>query len=177
LIGHRENVIWTADVLKKKHWIDKFTRIVFVEFTTYNPNTNLFTTSLITFEMPSTGVILTRVQIYTFRLFSYLGGFGIFVILCELCALACVIYFIGLEMKQIKRDGRQHFKSFWNSLQFVTLLTSVTCVIMYLLRHAMTSVAVDKIKKLKGLPPFIHFLNSHMLIFKINPFDILFYAF
>jgi hypothetical protein len=80
-------------------------------------------------------------------------------------------------MKQIKRDGRQHFKSFWNSLQFVTLLTSVTCVIMYLLRHAMTSVAVDKIKKLKGLPPFTYFSNSQILIFKIKPLNILLYAF
>ncbi|XP_053393414.1 polycystin-1-like [Mercenaria mercenaria] len=149
LIGQRENVIRMADLLQLDNWIDKLTRIVFVEFTTYNPNINLFTTALITFEMPTTGVILKRVQIYTFRLFSYLGGFGIFVILCELCSLVCVIYFIGLELKQIKRDGKRHFLSFWNSLQFVTLLTSVTCVVMYLLRHAMTSVAVDKVTKLK----------------------------
>lgn len=150
LTGGKNHVTQKTDILQEQNWIDKLTRIVIVEFTIYNPNINLFTTTLISFEMPTTGVILKHVQIYTFRLFSYLGGFGIFVILCELCALGCVVYFIGLELKQIKLDGRGHFLSFWNCLQFVTLLASITCVIMYLLRHAMTSVAVETVTRLRG---------------------------
>lgn len=150
LVGGLHHVTKMVDNLQELHWINKFTRILFVEFTIYNPNTNLFTTAQISFEMPTTRKFLNRVQIFTFRLFSYLGSLGIFVVLCELIALVCVLYFVGLELKQIKRDGRRHFTSFWNCLQFLTLLTSLTCVIMYLLKHAMTSNAVDRVTKLKG---------------------------
>ena len=150
LIGQRSHVTNMAAVLERHDWIDKYTRVVIVEFTIYNPNTNLFTTTQVSLELPTTGIILTTSHIYTFRLFTYLGAYSIFVILCELCALTCVLYFIGLELKQIRRERMKHFHSFWNVLQFVTLLASMTCVIMYLLRHAMTSVAVDRVTKLKG---------------------------
>lgn len=149
LIGQRSHVIKMADYLKTNSWIDKWTRIVFVEFTTYNPNVNLFTDVQISFEMPTTGIIVSRTQIYTFRLFSYLGGLGIFVILCELAALVCVMYFLALELRHIKGAGRRHFNSFWNCLQFLKLMISLTCVMIYLLRHAMTSAVVERITKLK----------------------------
>ena len=151
LIGPKNNVIRTAKGLQDNGWIDKYTRLLLVEFTIYNPNVNLFSATQISFELPTTGTVAVRTHIYTFRLFSYLGGFGIFVIICELAALACVLYFISLEIKQLKQDGRKHFKSFWNSLQFVTLTTSVICVIMYLLKHGMTVLAVEQVKRLKGI--------------------------
>lgn len=150
LIGPNSHVSHTAASLEDSGWLDKFTRLLLVEFTVYNPNVNLFSSVQISFEMPTTGTFAVRTHIYTFRLFSYLGGFGIFVVICELAALSCVLYFISLEIKQLKQDGRKHFKSFWNTLQFWTLLTSVTCVVMYLLKHAMTALAVEKVKRLKG---------------------------
>lgn len=157
LIGPFSHVTKTIAFLEGSDWIDKYTRLLFVEFTIYNPNVNLFTSTQISFELPTTGTVATRTHIYTFRLFSYIGGVGIFVILCELAALACVLYFISLEIKQWKQEGKKHFRSFWNCLQFITLLTSVTCVIMYLLKHAMTALAVERIKRLKGMfIPYLH---------------------
>ncbi|XP_052783774.1 polycystic kidney disease protein 1-like 2 [Mya arenaria] len=149
LIGPRSHVTNMVATLKMNNWIDRYTRLVMLEFTTYNPNTNLFTVGQVSFELPTTGLILSQAQIYTFRLFSYLGGYGIFVIISELCAFACVVYFIALELKQIRTDGRKHFRSFWNMMQFLTLLISVICVVMYLLRHAMTAIAVESVTKLK----------------------------
>ena len=101
-------------------------------------------------EMATTGIIIPKAHFFTFRLFNYLGAYGIFMIVCELTALVCVVYFVGLELKQVRRQGRSHFRSFWNCFQLCTMMTSIICVVMYLLRHAMTTLAMKKITKLEG---------------------------
>lgn len=41
--------------LKENHWVDLYTRAVSLEFTTYNPNINLFSYVLYMLEFPTTG--------------------------------------------------------------------------------------------------------------------------
>ena len=150
LIGKSDRVLNTVDSLIEARWIDKFTRAIFVEFTLYNPQVNVFSTVLLAFEMPTTGQFYIKSSIKTFRLFSYLGGYGIFVILCELAALSCVIYFIVREVRLMKRSGRKYFRSFWNLAELVNLLMAITAIIMYIIRHAITQHAVKRVTRLRG---------------------------
>ncbi|XP_052262319.1 polycystic kidney disease protein 1-like 2 isoform X2 [Dreissena polymorpha] len=150
LIGSPGHVTQITTQLEHHNWIDQHTRLLTVEFTVYNPNTNLFTNVQIAFELPSMGHVVTRSQIFTFRLFPYHGGYGRVMMLCELAALGCMLYCIGLQVNQLRRNGRQHFQRFWNCFQFLTLLGSVACMVMYVVRHALTSITLGKLKQLQG---------------------------
>ncbi|KAK3612419.1 hypothetical protein CHS0354_032020 [Potamilus streckersoni] len=149
LLGEKSNVQNMLAILEKNSWIDRYTRVVFVEFTVYNPNINLFTTVFIVLEMPTTGSFISETRVNTFRLFSYLGGYGVFVILCELSALACVIYFLGREIKSFRQEGRMYFMSFWNCMELSSLCGSLVSVVMYLMRLALTTYTVQKVTKLR----------------------------
>ena len=50
----------TVQYLKKNLWLDRFTRAVFVEFTVYNGNRNLFSTTVLLAEfLPTAGLVAT----------------------------------------------------------------------------------------------------------------------
>ncbi|KAK3091662.1 hypothetical protein FSP39_021645 [Pinctada imbricata] len=149
LIGKKDRVVETLDELLEFEWINKYSRVLFIEFTVYNPQANMFSTVLIVFEMPTIGQLHINYSIKTFRLFSYLGGYGIFVILSEIAALACVVYFIVREVKIFKRTRTTYLKSFWNIAELVNLLLAITAIVMYILRHILTQHAVKKVTKLR----------------------------
>lgn len=150
LIGSEPRVSRLLEQLSTKEWIDRYTRVIFIEFTVYNPNVNMFSTVTIAFEMPTTGQLIKQVSIKTFRLFSYLGGYGIFVIICEIASLACVIYFIVRECRHIRRLKGEYFRSFWNCVELLNLSLALVSFVMYIIRHAITSNKVKKVKKLRG---------------------------
>ncbi|RWS19231.1 polycystin-2-like protein, partial [Leptotrombidium deliense] len=52
----------TVKMLKQHLWIDRGTRVVFMDFTTYNPNVNLFVVSKLVAEFPATGGMMTSWQ-------------------------------------------------------------------------------------------------------------------
>ncbi|XP_021359195.1 uncharacterized protein LOC110454143 [Mizuhopecten yessoensis] len=148
-IGKRERAFQFLSDLRQKNWIDRYTRSVFLMFTVYNANVNMFSTVNIVFELPSTGEFMVKENIKAFRLFSYLGGYGIFVIFCEVSAAISVIYFFIRECKKIRKEKKIYFKSFWNILELLTMLTAMGCIVMYLIRHFITAVAVSSVTKLR----------------------------
>lgn len=150
LIGKRERAFQFVKDLREKIWIDRYTRAVFLMFTVYNVNVNMFSTVNVVFELPPTGEFLVKENIKTFRLFSYLGGYGIFVIFCEVSAAISVIYFFVRECKRIRKERKAYFKSFWNTLELLTMLTALGAIVMYIIRHFITAVAVASVTKLRG---------------------------
>lgn len=58
-LGYNEETAWTviAD-LHSHNWFDEQTRAIFIEFTVYNPNVNLFATAFLFTEMTPTGETL-----------------------------------------------------------------------------------------------------------------------
>ena len=52
---NRELTTAQIDELKENKWIDRYTRAVFIEYTIYNPNIDIFALTTILCEMPETG--------------------------------------------------------------------------------------------------------------------------
>lgn len=150
LIGDRDRAMKIAYGLMLNNWINQYTRAIFIEFTVYNPYVNMFSNVFIAFEMPTMGKMLIKESVKTFRLFSYLGGYGVFVVLCELATLAIVIYFIVREVKIIRQQRKKYFKSFWNCLELFNMICAVVSVVMYIVRHMITQLAMQSVKKLRG---------------------------
>ncbi|XP_062619009.1 polycystin-1-related protein-like [Saccostrea cucullata] len=149
LIGDRERAMKIAKGLMLNNWINQYTRAIFIEFTVYNPYVNMFSNVFIAFEMPTMGKMMIKESVKTFRLFSYLGGYGVFVVLCELSTLAIVIYFIVREVKVIKQQRKKYFRSFWNCLEIFNMICAVVAVSMYIVRHMITQLAMHSVKKLR----------------------------
>ena len=53
--------------MKAKDWLNLYTRAIFVEFTLYNANVNLFVNVVLLFEVPATGGALTMIFVQPFR--------------------------------------------------------------------------------------------------------------
>ena len=70
-LGYDKSILLgSLDNLKQNDWIDRQTRAVFIEFTIYNPNVNLFSNCLILFEFISTGQIISSSQFSPINLFD-----------------------------------------------------------------------------------------------------------
>lgn len=69
--------------LAETDWLDVHTRGLFVEFTLYNGNANLFGSVIMLVEFLSTGGPVFTQEVKVFRLSSYVGPFGIIVILFQ----------------------------------------------------------------------------------------------
>lgn len=59
------------DDLIKYNWIDYYTRAVFLEFTVYNPNINLFAYVNYLFEFPPTGGVLPFPRVMSFEVYNF----------------------------------------------------------------------------------------------------------
>lgn len=58
LLGrNKKNSLTNAKYLSRTNWIDSFTRCIFIEFLLYSPNSNLFNSVRVKFEISPTGYI------------------------------------------------------------------------------------------------------------------------
>lgn len=85
--------------LYRDAWIDHRTRAVFIEFTVYNPNVNLFTSINLMAEFPPVGAAMHFTSIMTFRLYHYVGTYGTLVVVAQV-SLQSSIYNRGCQTRR-----------------------------------------------------------------------------
>ncbi|XP_077980091.1 polycystin-1-like protein 2 [Glandiceps talaboti] len=143
----RERSFEIATYLRNNSWYDRYTRAIFIEFTVYNANINLF--SLVTFliELPTVGGGLLSPTISTFRLYNYVGTAAIFVVLGQLVYVGFVAFFLINEILKLRKERKKYFKSFWNCVEAVLVCFSVTTIAMYALRQIFTTLALKEVHK------------------------------
>lgn len=115
--------------LKNNLWIDRGTRVVFVDFTTYNPNINLFVVSKLIAEFPATGGMITSWQFRTLKLFQNDSQTTISQIIFAIF-MAFIVYYTIEELIEIKTLGLGNYlnDSFWNSLDILTIILGALLV-------------------------------------------------
>ena len=82
-----------------------------------------------------------------FRLSSYVGGFGVIVILFEVLYLCFTLYFIKRLYHMLKKERLKYFKDFWNMLEFATLVMSIIAVAMYAMKKIFGNVAMTALEE------------------------------
>ncbi|WAQ97174.1 PKD2-like protein [Mya arenaria] len=133
--------------LREQDWLDLRTRAVFLEFTVYNPNANLFASAIMVTEFPATGAAVPRTEFKIFRLQSYVGGFAIVVIFFEVLYCCFTLFFFVRSVKKVRKEKCKYFKTFWDILEFCMLCFAVACIAMYVFKHMLTEVAFHYLKK------------------------------
>lgn len=102
-------------------WLDTQTRAVFVEFTVYNANVNMFGVAFMFVEFLPTGGAYPNAQFIISRFYNYVGPYSNFIICCQILFVCFVIYFSYREFKQIYKQRKAYFNGFWNWMEVVMI--------------------------------------------------------
>ncbi|CAF0730830.1 unnamed protein product [Adineta steineri] len=142
--------------LRSQNWLDQLTRAVFIDFSLYNANVNLFISVTLSFEMTSMGSVIQDYQIKIFRLYDHIGGYGMLVYIFELLFLFFTIYSTIHEIILLVKQRREYFSKFWNIISFITVVFSITSIIMYGTKKTLTRLAIRSLKK-NEMGEFVNF--------------------
>ncbi|CAH1794576.1 unnamed protein product [Owenia fusiformis] len=146
------------DELEEKEWVDVNTRAVFVEFTVYNANVNLFASVILLVEFMSTGAAIPRSEIKVFRLYGFVGSWGVVVLFFNIVFLVFVTYFIYHMIKLLRKEKLKYFKDFWNFLEFGTLVSSIVAIAMYAMKTVMGNLAMSALLE-SGKKDYVNFVS------------------
>uniref|UniRef100_A0A8D2D513 Polycystin-2-like protein 2 n=1 Tax=Sciurus vulgaris TaxID=55149 RepID=A0A8D2D513_SCIVU len=114
--------------LRLNSWITRGTRVIFIDFSLYNANVNLFCIIRLVAEFPATGGILTSWQFYSVKLLRYVSYYDYFIASCEVTFCIFLIVFTTQEIKKVKEFKSAYLKSIWNWLELLLLLLCFTAV-------------------------------------------------
>ncbi|OWF39368.1 Polycystic kidney disease protein 1-like 2 [Mizuhopecten yessoensis] len=138
-----ENSINIAYELIWYNWINRATRAVFLEFTIYNANTNLFVYMIFLTEFTENGGLLTWVDVYPFRPYQHTGALGVYALICYFIYLvALVIEIIKLIMK-FKSQGCKCLRVSWNLIDVLSVVLSCVAVSLWVLRFVYSKQAMS----------------------------------
>ncbi|XP_035695282.1 LOW QUALITY PROTEIN: polycystin-1-like [Branchiostoma floridae] len=125
--------------LNSSDWIDRGTRAVFVEFSLYNPNVNLFSVVTLLLELPVTGVGRASRDIKSGRFVVYGYGVDLLMIMQGLFALF-LLYYIVVECCQLKRHGfKSYLKRFQTYYEWTIIIISTSSLAVYIHRLMYTT--------------------------------------
>ncbi|XP_069123530.1 polycystin-2-like isoform X2 [Argopecten irradians] len=116
------------DYLFNERWIDRGTRAVFIDFTVYNANINLFCVIRFLVEFPATGGAIPSWTFRTVKLIRYVTVQDYFIMACECIFVLFIVYYIVEESLEIKKHKLSYFKNVWNILDILVILIAILCV-------------------------------------------------
>ncbi|XP_041314907.1 polycystic kidney disease protein 1-like 2 [Pyrgilauda ruficollis] len=115
-------------------WLDTFTRAVFVEFTVYNANVNLFCIISLMFESNALGAFFTSAELQSVRLYPYTDSLHIFVVAAEVIYFLFIVYYMIVQGKLLKSLRWRYFHSKWNLLEMAIILISWSALSVFVKR-------------------------------------------
>jgi hypothetical protein len=122
-----------TQTLKQLEWIDKQTAAIFVEFTLFNPNINLYQSCLILFEILNTGGFVASAQFNPIDLNDLNnGGILTFKILINIIYLIFICVFMHREVRELLKKKKKYFYDFYNYLDLIIIAFSWAAFAMYL---------------------------------------------
>ncbi|XP_069466725.1 polycystin-2-like protein 1 isoform X2 [Ambystoma mexicanum] len=133
--------------LKDGLWLDRGTRAVFIDFSVYNANINLFCVLRLVIEFPATGGAIPSSQIRTVKLIRYVSGWDYFIIACEIIFCVFIVYYIVEEVLELRIHRLQYFTSVWNILDVVVILLSLTAIAFHVFRTVEVNRLMGKLLK------------------------------
>ncbi len=118
---------------------------MFLEFTIYNPNVNLFGSVTLLVEFLPTGGAVSFTAINVFQLYTYLGSFGILVLVFEIVFVIYLIYLIIDEVLKVKEQKKKYFRCFWNWNDLIIIVFSICAIAFFVMKSIATAVAINTV--------------------------------
>ncbi|KAL6468941.1 hypothetical protein MHYP_G00224650 [Metynnis hypsauchen] len=131
---NRENASSLLQYLFDNIWLDVYTRAIFVEFTVYNANVNLFCIVTLMFETAAVGAFQYRSELQSVRLYQSTGGLHIFVMASEVIYFLFIFYYMFQQGKLMKLQKWEYFRSKWNLLELAIIILSWSALSVFVKR-------------------------------------------
>ncbi|KPP63740.1 hypothetical protein Z043_117975, partial [Scleropages formosus] len=114
-------------------WLDEYTRAVFVEFTVYNANVNLFCIVTLMLETQATGGFQYRSELQIVRLYPSTSGLY-FIMASEAIYFLFILYYMFVQGKLMKQHKWAYFSSKWNMLDLAIIILSWSTLSVFIKR-------------------------------------------
>ncbi|CAH6952351.1 Pkd2l1 [Phodopus roborovskii] len=134
LPGSRQASAEVLRGLREGLWLDRGTRVVFIDFSVYNANINLFCILRLVVEFPATGGGIPSWQIRTVKLIRYVSNWDFFIVGCEVIFCVFIFYYVVEEILEIYLHRFHYLHSIWNILDLVIILLSIVAVGFHIFR-------------------------------------------
>ncbi|KAF5305448.1 hypothetical protein FQA39_LY01539 [Lamprigera yunnana] len=112
----------SIDELKRNLWISRQSRVVFLEFTVYNPNVNLFCIAKIIFEIPPTGGVVSSYMFHSVNLNPFVSVTDYVIVACQIVISGFIIFYTIITCNEIRCLRGIFFYTFWNWITLFNLL-------------------------------------------------------
>nr|XP_018672665.1 uncharacterized protein LOC100182818 [Ciona intestinalis] len=143
--------------LKDHGWVDRPTSAIFVEFTVYNANVNLFASVVLLLEGSANGAFFPYPVISPIRLYEFIDGKGLLLVITYIIFVLVLLYKIFNILKSIKEIRWKYFHHFWNWIDFISALMSITASGIYGVRYIHSHIILDKITQDVDKETFVNF--------------------
>ncbi|NWX23097.1 PK2L2 protein, partial [Aegotheles bennettii] len=151
--------------LRQNSWLTRGTRVVFIDFSTYNANINLFCIIRLVVEFPATGGALTSSHFYSVKLLRYVTYSDYFLASCEIAFCLFIIAFIIQEAIKIVKLKKEYFRSAWNWLELLLLVVSLLAIAFNIYRTVEVSLLMEKLLSDAYAYPDFYFLAFWQVLY------------
>lgn len=145
--------------LKHYKWIDRRTRGVFLEFTVYNAQVNLFSVISLLVETMPTGGVETFRRIDTIRVYRYVGELANVALAAELIIVLVVLFLLYKVTKRMYHQKMAFFRKFWNLVDLLQVLFALVSIALYFVKM----ISINATMKDLSDNPFL-FVSFSMLL-------------
>ncbi|XP_060073663.1 polycystin-1-like protein 2 [Ylistrum balloti] len=152
-----------VEELIRYRWINRETRAVFLEFTLYNANINLFVYMVFLTEFTGNGGLLTRVDVHPFRPYQHTGALGVYALICYLIYVFALLFGTIKLILKLKSDGFRCLRVSWNLVDMLCVVMSLVAVTVWVLRYIYTKHAMNLYYN--NIDSFINF--NHVVIWDL----------
>lgn len=136
--------------VKADGWIDRYTRSIFIEFTVYNANVNLFGIVTILLERTSSGALFPYTRIEPVNLLGYKMSTMIFEIICQVVFLSFILFYIYHEIRTAIQLRWKYIYLFWSWLEMTIIFVSIAGTVIFFYRLIQTNILTTKFKASHG---------------------------
>ncbi|XP_075457674.1 polycystin-2-like protein 2 isoform X3 [Ascaphus truei] len=154
----KESSLMTIQHLKENSWLTRGSRVVFIDFSVYNPNVNLFCVARLVTEFPATGGATPSWQFYAVKLLRYVSVTDYFFACCEVIFCLFICAFIFQEIMKAKKQKLEYIKCMWNWLDISLIAVSCLAICFNVYRTSQVSMLLEKMLEDPNIYPNFHFL-------------------
>ncbi|XP_067853682.1 polycystin-1-like protein 2 [Heptranchias perlo] len=147
--------------LKDNSWVDMYTRAIFVEFTVYNANVNLFCVVTLMLEMKAIGVFLGNMEMEIIRLYQYVDQNYSSIIGAQIVFMLIVIYYMVAQGKLLKQKRLKYFWNKWNLIDMAIILCSWSAFGLHIKRVALGTRVIEDY--LQNRDRFVNFYETAII--------------
>ena len=133
--------------LQNNGWLDRKTRVVLAEFSTFNPSVNILGVATYFYEVDASGLKAASMQTRALSLDSPDAPSHQFYLICLFLYIVLVFLYFGREIFRLYIYRSRYFKSIWNWIEIFQILFSLIAVVMYIIRQSKAISTVGKLHK------------------------------